>query len=309
MGHWGPEGEKTPYYGFKYGTYPSIDGSTVAVPMGLEFARQHLGLTDEDATSFVNFKTTHDAYMGLISKDSALSAVLYDYCKDSGYEDSVLSEHDHPTDIVIATYPSEEEQAAAERASVKLAIEPVCYDAFVFITNKSNPVDSLTLDQVRGIYTGRITSWSQVGGEYIPIAAYQREENSGSQSGMEQLVMSGVAMAPPETARIVEGMGGLVDAVAEYQNSSASIGYTYKYYIDTLYKNESIKILKIDGVSADPENLASKRYPLTVSYYGAIREEDGPDSIGRKFLDWMLSDEGQKCIALAGYVPLSGKVS
>jgi phosphate transport system substrate-binding protein len=111
-------------------------------------------------------------------------------------------------------------------------------------------------------------------------------------------------MLPPNMIKIAEGMGMLVDVVGEYENSQASIGYTYKYYIDTLYKNENIKVLKVNGVSPENENLKNKTYPFTTNYYGVIRKEDEQNTAGN-FLKWMLSSEGQKCIEQAGYISLN----
>jgi phosphate transport system substrate-binding protein len=298
-GYWGPEVDQTPYYGFRYGTYPAMDGSTVAVPMALEFARQHLGLGDEDAREFVTFYTTHEAYVELFTKNKSPSSILREF-----YDVTALSDDTHPVDLVIATYPSGEELALAEQYGVKLRIEPVCRDAFVFITHKDNPADSLTLEEVRGIYSGGITNWKEVGGADLPIIAYQRDPNSGSQTGMEQLVMGGVPMRAAQMTQTFGDMMLLIAAVAEYENGPAAIGYTYKYYADRLYHDENIKILRIDGVAPDPANLASEEYPLTVNYYGAVREGDGAGSVGHRFLDWMRSDEGQRCIAQAGYAPL-----
>jgi len=78
--------------------------------------------------------------------------------------------------------------------------------------------------------------------------------------------------------KVVEFMSGLIDAVAEYQNSARSIGYSYRYYIDNQYSNENIKQLRIEGVAPTDENIISGAYPLSVEYYGVIRagEEDGP---------------------------------
>ncbi|MDR0818565.1 MAG: substrate-binding domain-containing protein [Oscillospiraceae bacterium] len=294
-GYWGSGDDRTPRYSREFGTYPRIDGSTVCVPLAVEFARQHLGMTDEQTYNFVSFHTTHDAYASLIQKNSDGYAGGYNETDESG---DIYQQMDgtRQVDIIFATYPSDEELNSAGYA-VPLTIEPVCADAFVFITHKDNPVDSLTLEQVRKIYSGGITNWSEVGGLNAPIRAYQREQNSGSQSGMEQLVMNGTPMLPPETAVIISGMEGLVNTIAEYQNGPESIGYTYKFYIDTLYKNDNIKILKIDGFDASD----SEHYPLTVNYYGVIRANDGSDSVGRKFLDWVLSDEGQQCVEQAGY--------
>ncbi|MDR1642266.1 MAG: hypothetical protein LBT59_21450, partial [Clostridiales bacterium] len=78
----------------------------------------------------------------------------------------------------------------------------------------------------------------------------------------------------------------------------------YKYYVDKLYKSDNIKILKIEGIEATQETMAAETYPLSVGYYGVARESDGPDSVGHKFLEWILSDEGQECVAQAGYVPI-----
>lgn len=288
------DGEDNGLYEMGYGTYPSLDGSTVAVPMAVEFARQHLGMNDLDASGMVQFSTTHYAYASLITKEA-----------NGGYIASEVAsmDHAHPVDLIIVTPPSEEEQALADRYGVELAKKPVCYDAFVFITHKDNPVQSLTLEQVRGIYTGKYTNWAELGGEESDITAYQREQNSGSQTAMEQLVMQGEAMLPPETVKVAAGMGMLVDVVAEYRNEGASIGYTYLYYIQTLYRNEDIKVLQIEGVSPAPAQLRSGAYPLATSYYGVIRGGEEADT-GGKFLDWMLSAEGQRCIAQAGYIPL-----
>ena len=299
----------------EYGTYPLIDGSTVGLPMAMEFARQHLKLSEDDIPSFVYFQTAHEAYLSLIPNiDFSTAAFMKNL--DIGYENSLyrrgpirgirsrntIMDENHPTDILIATEPSDEELAYAEQQGVVLIVEPICYDAFVFITHKDNPVDSLTVEQVQDIYAGEITNWKEVGGDDRRIIAYQRESNSGSQTAMENLVMKNIPLMPPITIKM--SMGPLVDAVAEYKNDSASIGYTYLYYIDTLYKNTDIKILSINRVFPSREKILSNDYPFSTHYYGVIRSAD-KDKVGGKFLKWMLSDEGQRCIEQARYIPLN----
>ena len=293
-GHWKSSGD---YYEIAYGTYPSIDGSTVALPMAIEFARQHLGFSDETANDFVGFSTTHKAYINLISKEPNGSDGMI-------REESTFLDDTHPVDIIIATDASEEESDLAVQEGVALIKKPVCYDAFVFITHKDSPIDSLTIEQIRDIYSGVVTNWKEVGGDDAPIIAYQRQENSGSQSGMIDLVMKDTPMIPPELTEIAVDMGDLINVVAEYKNKSSSIGYTYKYYIDNLYKNDSIKVIKIDGIPADEESIREGSYPLSTCYYGVIRSSDR-NAAGGKFLDWILSEEGQACIKQAGYIPLS----
>lgn len=294
-GSWQVADGKQDYYGVKYGTYPCLDGSTVAVPMAVEFARQHLGLSDEDANEFTSFSTTHNAYENLIYRRPHGGGMIR--------STTTFLDDNQPVDLIIATEPSDEELQMAENAGVKLIKKPVCYDAFVFITHKDNPVDSLTVEQIQKIYSGEITNWKEVGGKDAKIIPYQREKNSGSQTAMENLVMKGKPMLKPDMIKVEMGMGMLVDAVAEYKNSEASLGYTYQYYIDRLYKNDNIKVLRINGIASSPINLRDDSYPFSTRYYGVIRSTD-QDKTGGKFLDWMLSKEGQECIKQAGYVPL-----
>jgi phosphate transport system substrate-binding protein len=284
------------YQYVKYGAYPNIDGSTVLVPLAMEFARQHLGLDDEDAAEFAMFTTTPNAYIYLLQRAGTGGKMLRHKYGEITFVGDSYGQEPHPVDIVLATYPDAGTVAEADRIGEPLIIEPICADDFVFITHRDNPADSLSLDQIRGIYGGTVTNWRDVGGADLPIAAYQREPGSGSQTGMEQLVMQGAPMASPDTVKVAEGMGHLIDMVAEYQNSAASIGYTYKYYIDNLYKNENIKLLRIDGHAPGEDG-----YPLRVNYYGVIREKDGENSVGRKFLDWIRSPEGRQCVRQAGY--------
>jgi len=295
-GSWNTPTGKEDYYEIKFGTYPSLDGSTVAVPMAVEFARQHLNFTDEDANDFASFTTTHYAYENLILKQSNTMGMIRTI--------TTFLDENHPVDLIIATEPSDEEVKLARDKNVELTVEPVCYDAFVFITHKDNEVDTLTIEQIQKIYSGEITNWQEVGGKNQSIKAFQREKNSGSQTAMENLVMKDIPMLPPNIVKVAEGMGMLVDVVGEYENSKASIGYTYKYYIDTLYKNENIKTIKVEGISPDSENLKNKSYPFTTNYYGVIRKDD-EQKVAGKFLEWMLSSEGQKSIEQAGYIPLN----
>ncbi len=282
-----------------YGTYPSIDGSTVAVPMAREFARQHLNLHEAELDSFVSFSTTHSAYVNLIERKPNLGAQL-------PFTQSVMEES-HPVDIFIGTEPSEEELKLAEEKGITLVKIPVCYDAFVFIVNKKNPLESLTVKQIQDIYTDAITTWEELGIEMEDeygsdeIYAYTRERNSGSQTAMENLVMKGKAISQNHMNYYqVFEMSSLVYHIGDYSKSPSAIGYTYKYYIDTLYKNDNIKAIAIEGVEPSDENIRSGVYPFAVCYYAVIRE-----GASTAFVDWMASEQGQQCIKQAGYIPYS----
>ncbi|MBR6185233.1 MAG: substrate-binding domain-containing protein [Clostridia bacterium] len=292
-------GEKTPLEGGEglyiasYGTYPSMDGSTVCVPMAMELARQWLDLPEADMNGFVTFSTTPYAYDRLIQgKPNPLSTV-----KSQG----VMMDDTHPIDLVLATYPNADERKAAEDAGVELIYVPFCYDAFIFMVNDQNPVESLTVRQIQEIYSGRYVSWSQLGGEALRLDAYQRPHGSGSQTAMEEMVMQGLQMSRVNENYISDGMADAVQQVGNYQNGLGAVGYSYLYYVNALVESGGIKVLSIDGVAPTDENLQSGAYPFTVNYYAVYRKGDENTEA---FVRWLVGEEGQMAVRQAGYVPL-----
>ena len=295
------------YYKQSYGTFPAIDGSTVCLPMAAEFVWQFTDLSDtlpsrssSETLNFLKFSTTPGAYDNLINGGTTIGVIE----KHTADLTEIYNFRKRP-DIVLATYPSTDELNMASGAGIELIIKPVCYDSFVFITHRDNPVESLTVEQIQKIYSGKITNWKEVGGANLKIVAYQREPNSGSQTAMEEWVMKGVPMIKPPMAdsKVITGMMELIDAVADYTNSVMSLGYTYKFYVDRLYKSPDIKILKVDGIMPSDENIRNNSYAFIAPYNAVIRSTDEDESGGR-FLNWMLSEEGQACITQAGYVSL-----
>lgn len=256
-----------------------IDGSTATIPITAELCRQFIN-SNCQVEKLVNHNTTHNAYENLIKKKG---------------------KH-----IIFVTPPSDEEEKMAKDNNIKMKMTPVALDGFVFITHKDNPVDSLTVEQIQDIYSGNIRSWKEVGGKNEKIIAYQREKNSGSQTAMEKMVMKDKKLDDSPMAINVQGMGELIECVAEYENKSCAIGYTYYYYMNNLYKNPDIKMIKINGISPENENLKNGTYPFTVPYYEVIREDESSDSCASWLYDYMISDEGQDIIELAGYCSVRG---
>jgi ABC-type phosphate transport system substrate-binding protein len=302
-----------------------IDGSTATIPITAELLRQFYGYSDEEVmgASVVWHSKTHNAYLYLIDRlnRNGSGAAQYDaYYAEQGGEQSAESPPPNPSpspstkpsaelespvftpvSLILVTPPSPEETDYAQQAGVTLEQKPVALDGFVFIVNRDNPVESLTLEQLRDIYTGQITNWKEVGGYDAKIRAFQREGGSGSQTAMEQLVMEGAPMLVPPSVMVVQGMGGLIERVAEYQNDASSIGYTYAYYLENLYHNENIKVLRIEGIAPSPQTYLDRSYPLTTAYYAVIRADEPKDSPARRLRDFLLTDTGQAIIEMAGY--------
>ena len=257
--------------------YPKVDGSTATIPLSEAFGAAVMDMSIEEARQYIVHNTTHNAYVNLIDKKA---------------------------DIIFVTSPSEEELAYAEQNNVELEVVPIVSEGFVFLTSKDNPVADLSLQQIKEIYSGKITNWKDVGGADKKIIAYQRQPNSGSQTGMLDLVIGQDEIMEAPTEKIIAEMGALVDAVAVYTNEEDAIGYSYYYYVTDMWKNEKVKLLAVDGVFPDKDTISDGSYPIQTAYYAVMRSDEATDSNARKLLAWILSEQGQQIAEEAGYVKL-----
>jgi phosphate transport system substrate-binding protein len=154
--------------------------------------------------------------------------------------------------ILVARRPSHDEAALARERGVHIRVTPVALDAFVFLVNRSNPVTSLTAEQIRRIYTGAIASWSKVGGEPTPIHPYRRNRNSGSQETMERLIMKGLAMIQARDLEVPVSMIGPFNAV---RHDRQGIGYTFRYYDTYMTRMPEVRIIAINGIQPTAERI------------------------------------------------------
>lgn len=217
--------------------------------------------------------------------------------------------------ILVARAPSEDELAAAEEAGVPLDVKPIALDAFVFVVNVANPVESLSIDTLRAIYAGRITTWDELGiaiepaaGLPLPIVAYQREQNSGSQELMEDLVMRGTPMVEAPDL-ITTSMLGPYNAIGGNRftggGDTRGLGYSIYYYATAMFPHEYVRMVAVDGVTPGPQTIADRSYPLTTEVYVVIRAEAPASGSAARLRDWLLSAEGQAVVARSGYIPLA----
>lgn len=258
---------------FTADNYPKIDGSTATLPLAEAFKANFTKTDIKDVN--VTHSKTHNAYVNLINGD---------------------------TDLILVTYPSENEQKLAQEKNVELEIVPIVKEAFVFFVNKSNTVNNLTLEQIQKIYTGQIKSWKDVGGDNQRIIPFQRPENSGSQSGMLALVMKGQKMMDPTTETLAYTMADIVDVISDYDNGKNAIGYSYYYYANTMYSKDNMKFLAVDGIEPTYDNIKNGLYGIQTAYYAVIRKDEAKDSDARKLLEAMKSERGQEVAKEAGYV-------
>jgi phosphate transport system substrate-binding protein len=209
------------------------------------------------------------------------------------------------TDMIFAFAPSEAQRKKAAEKGVTLQLTPIAREAFVFLTHAENPVGDLKAETLRAIYSGQLQNWREVGGRNAKILAFQRNENSGSQTVMQEF-MQGTPLRPPLKEEIFYGMKGLMLALAEYRNRENALGYSFRFYATRMNPSRDVRLLSIDGIAPSEENIRNRSYPLIHDVYIVTARPLSENA--QKLRDWFLSAEGQQLIADVGYVPLeSGK--
>jgi phosphate transport system substrate-binding protein len=277
---------------------PQIDGATALYPLYSAFVRATYPQGD------YNPNGTVDEISGL-----PISPV---WCNRTGAAfDNLLYGQ---ADVIFLMDVSEEQAAKARELGVELELTPIGREAFVFLVNSKNKVTGLTMDEVRKIYSGEITNWHEVGGANDKISAYQRPEGSGSQTALQK-IMGNTPIAEPKGELAYSFMGGLYNAVADYKNYKNALGYSFRYYIETMLNDAElgkVKLLEIDGIAPTPETIADGTYPYGDNFYAitvANRElandiEKATAENKQKLIDWILSEQGQELVEKTGYVKI-----
>jgi len=161
----------------------------------------------------------------------------------------------------------------------------VAIDGIAVIVNSGSAVSSLTVEQIRGIYTGTITNWNQVGGRNAAIAVISREEGSGTRGAFEELVgFQGRLLA---NANQLTSTGAILANVA--QNTDA-IGY-----ISLGSVNDTIKAIAVDGITPTTSNVLDSSYKIARRFILLTGNNTHPESSA--FIDWMLSSDGQRIVS------------
>ena len=252
---------------------PRIDGAAALFPVYSAFVNAVYPNTTKLHDGIFEYNNTPDGYRLLAEKE---------------------------TDIFIGVYPSDEQKAYAEENQTTFEYTPIGTEAFVFFVHKDNPITNLTTEQIKDIYSGKITNWKDVGGKNEKIAAFQRNEGSGSQSMLKRF-MGDTPIADAPTEMVNDLMAGIIEQVADYKSKTNSIGFSFRYYVEGIIKNPDIKMISIDGAAPTSENIRNGSYPILTPIYAVTYKENQNGNVD-KLLEWILSDEGQYIINETGYV-------
>ncbi len=256
---------------------PVMDGATAMYPVYSAFARAvYPKAAIEDINNeYLSCNTSGIAYERLITGDA---------------------------DIIFAPVPSDEQLKLAESMQVELVCTPVLKEAFVFFVNKANPIDNLSIGQLQGIYSGRITDWEDLGAPDLDeIKAFQRNKGSISQRALEMFMDGKPTMKPP-TEDVLSNVGVIVSRASDYKNFKNSIGFSFKFYCTEMVKNNEVKLLAMEGIEPSFENINNESYPATAYVYAVTRSNMSENT--KKLLEWITGRQGQALVKATGYAPV-----
>jgi len=259
------------------GSPPVLDGATALYPLYASFAQA------------VYPEGNYDVYKGPVFCSKTVRA--YEWLFEG------------TADIIFCAEPSQAQLKHFIDNNINLKLVPIGREAFVFFVNKTNPINNLTIENIQGIYSGRIKNWKVLTGVNQRIRAFQRPKNSGSQTILEK-VMGDIPIAKPRRENVSHGMMGIINEVAAYRNFPNAIGYSFLYFSTEMVKNDQIKLLSVNGIFPSRETVQNESYPLYENFYAIYIDTDEKNENIEPFLNWILSEQGQELVQRTGYIPL-----
>jgi len=204
------------------------------------------------------------------------------------------------TDICNASRPMKTKEIAQFLAKFKVRPREykVCVDGLSVYINTSNPVEKMSFPQLEGIFTGKITNWKQVGGNDAPISLYGRENSSGTYEFFKEHVLKNKDFAA--ATKTMPGTAAVIQGVAKDSNGIGYGGIAY---------GEGVKAIKVsktdssDAIAPSEETVLSGKYPISRYLFNYVDPKKDNGEVAA-YINWCISDEGQKVVKDIGFFPL-----
>ncbi len=207
------------------------------------------------------------------------------------------------TDICIASRKiKDKEVKQAENSGIQVNELAVARDGIAIVVHPENPVSELSIEQIGKMYTGAYTNWSQVGGPDEPILILSRESSSGTYVFFQKRVMSKKDYSP--NAMLMPSTSAIVQSVSQDKWAIGYIGLGYA--AESADRVKPLKVIDkegMDAVDACVESVKSGAYPVARPLHFYTNGE--PTGLVKEFIDFCLSDGGQKIVLETGYVPVN----
>ena len=243
-----------------------IDGSTTVGPIAKAFAEYYMGKHPD-----VNITVS-----------------------ESGSGNGAKSLINAACDVATMSRPMKNSEKDAAKSAGVLPIEHiVAMDGIAMVVHESNPLQGLTIEQIRDVYTGKITNWKELGGPDRPIVAISRDTNSGTYETFETMVMKNAKIAGK--TEYVGSNGAIRQRVLSTEGAIGYVGLAFR---------EGVKALKVNGIEATPETVVAKTYPIARPLYMYTNGRPKQDSPLYDFITLSDSPEGKKIIEDTGFVPV-----
>jgi len=185
------------------------------------------------------------------------------------------------------------EKDAAKSAGVLPIEHVVAMDGIAMVVHESNPLQGLTIEQIRDIYTGKITNWKELGGPDLPIVVISRDTNSGTYETFETMVLKNAKIAGK--TEYVGSNGAIRQRVMSTPSAIGYVGLAFR---------EGVKALKVNGIEATPETVVANTYPIARPLYMYTNGRPKQDTPLYDFITLSDSPEGKKIIEDTGFVPV-----
>ncbi|WP_370551421.1 phosphate ABC transporter substrate-binding protein [Collinsella sp. D33t1_170424_A12] len=186
----------------------------------------------------------------------------------------------------------------AQEQDLGLTTIPIAHDGIAVIVNPDNPVQNLSVDQLRAIYAGEVTNWSEVGGEDLPIQLVNRDEASGTREAFKSIIMDGTPF--DRRAAVLSGTGQVRDVVSR---TRGAIGYISMGFVESKYAQTQVRAISVNHVEPSEKTVASGGYPISRDLYFFTKGEPSDEAQG--YIEYVLSDEMDDQIREAGFIPVS----
>jgi len=243
-----------------------VDGSTTVGPIAKAFAEYYMG------------------------KHQAVNITV----SESGSGNGAKSLINAACDVATMSRPMKNSEKKAAEDSGVLAIEQVvALDGLAVIVHPANPRGNLTVEQIRDIYTGKITNWKELGGRDQKIVVISRDTNSGTYESFNTLVL--------KEAKLMGGaeyVGSNGASRQRVMSTDAAIGYV------GLAFTEGVKVLQVNGIAPTPETVTAKTYPISRPLYMYTNGRPKEGTALYDFVNLCNTPEGKRIIEDTGYVPL-----
>jgi phosphate transport system substrate-binding protein len=197
-------------------------------------------------------------------------------------------------DIADASRPMKvKEILLCQKKGISPVPHIVAMDGIAVIVHTSNPVQGLNIEEIKDIYTGKITNWKELGGKDLKIVVVSRDSSSGTFETFETIVLKGKKVIPESLAQASNQTVATV-----ISTTKGAIGYVGLGYI-----SNTVKALQVNGVIPEQETVVSGKYPISRPLY--MYTDGAPQGVAKDFLEFICSEEGQKIVEEQGFVPLS----